>query len=110
MISCMHARRYNAAVFGFSHFGKLVGLGLCIASTFSLLMYPLLGVTLQQLAGDFTAVNSLFAVLTAVAPLLAVNRLNRAGKQAHHAASTASTSSTCSTGVAVAAETKSDTP
>ena len=54
---------YMAHVFGFRHFGKLVGVAMTVAACFSLLQYPILYVSLRVLDQDYTAANLLFLSL-----------------------------------------------
>ena len=72
---------YIARVFGFTHFGKLVGVGMTFAALASLLQYPLLDVTLRALGGSFVAVNGLFAGLH-VASYLFIPSMHRAAAAA----------------------------
>jgi MFS family permease len=71
---------YVAAVFGFSHFGKLVGGGLLLGACVSLLQYPLISLTLQMWGGDFTPVNVIFLALHALAYTV-VPRLGRGARK-----------------------------
>ena len=72
---------YNAHVFGFRHFGKLVGVGMTLAACFSLLMYPLLALTITALDSDFTLANSLFVGMHSLTFLL-LPRLGRGARDA----------------------------
>ena len=73
---------YTAHVFGFRHFGKLVGCGLTLAACFSLLQYPLLYLCIRVLDGDFTVANAIFLALHG----LAYGTLGRLGRGAREAA------------------------
>mmetsp|Transcript_4972 Transcript_4972/g.15842 ORF Transcript_4972/g.15842 Transcript_4972/m.15842 type:complete len:693 (-) Transcript_4972:301-2379(-) len=75
---------YCGAVFGFVHYGKIVGLLMMLASSFSLLQYPLLDLaiskndaSLSNSSSDFTMPNALFIGLQ-TATLLAIPRLGAA--------------------------------
>ena len=76
---------YNAHVFGFRHFGKLVGVGMTLAACGSLLMYPLLHVTITLLGSDFTLANALFVGLHCVT-FATLPRLGRGAREASMAA------------------------
>ena len=72
---------YLACVFGFRHFGKLVGLGMTVAALVSLLQYPLLELTFRAFDGSFVAVNTLFSALHMLSFLL-VPGMHRAAAKA----------------------------
>ena len=77
---------YNAHVFGFQHFGKIVGCGMTLAACFSLLQYPLLQLTVLALDGDFFVANILLGALHCTA-FATVPRLMKGAREATRALS-----------------------
>ena len=76
---------YNAHVFGFRHFGKLVGVGMTLAACVSLLMYPMLHITITFLGSDFTLANAIFVGLHCCT-FATLPRLGRGAREAAAAA------------------------
>jgi MFS family permease len=79
---------YNAATFGFRHYGKLAGGGLAFGASLSLLQYAALEAVVGPLGGDFLFVNLAWCAIAILnfGAIWALARALRASREADEAA------------------------